>query len=107
MNPAMLLSTSTPFLPPDSYIYKTIFADQNASLAAIASDDSLRLFDLETLQLTSGGNFSKVHDGVTCMETVGVDSYCVLTSGRDSAMRCWDLRSGGKAFEINNRTYTL
>lgn len=101
MKSANLLSESPLSLPADSYIFKILHIDQNATLAAISSDDSLRIFDPEKLQLEAGGIFNKTHEGVTCLETFDADPHCVLTAGRDAAGRCWDLRSGRKTFEFN------
>lgn len=102
MKTATLLCTSSLSLPADSYIYKILHTNQNAALAAISSDDSLRIFDPETLQLVAAEIFNKTHNGVTCLETFDADPHCVLTAGRDAAGRCWDLRSGRKTFEVND-----
>lgn len=102
MKTATLLSESSLSLPANSYIYKILHTNQNAALAAISSDDSLRIFDPEKLQLEAGGIFDKTHEGVTCLETFDADPHCVLTAGRDAAGRCWDLRSGMKTFEVND-----
>lgn len=102
MKPASLMSESSLSLPADSYIYKLIHTSQNAALAAISSDDSLRIFDPEQLQLQAGGVFHKAHEGVTCLETFDADPYCVLTAGRDAVGRCWDLRSERKTFEVKD-----
>ncbi|MCJ1428309.1 WD repeat-containing protein 89 [Sticta canariensis] len=102
MKPASLTSESSLSLPADSYIYKLIHTSQNAALAAISSDDSLRIFDPEQLQLQAGGIFHKTHEGVTCLETFDADPHCVLTAGRDAAGRCWDLRSERKTFEVKD-----
>lgn len=102
MRAASLLSSSSLSLPPNSYIYKILPIHQLAALAAISSDDSLRIFDPETLQLVNGGVRTEVHDGVTCAELGGVDQQLIMTAGRDAAIRGWDLRSGKKTFEVND-----
>ncbi|MCJ1265219.1 hypothetical protein MMC22_005094 [Lobaria immixta] len=104
MKTATLLSESSLSLPANSYIYRILHTNQNTALAAISSDDSLRIFDPEKLQLEAGGIFNKTHEGVTCLETFDADPHCVLTAGRDAAGRCWDLRSGMKAFEVNDKS---
>ncbi|MCJ1466622.1 hypothetical protein MMC07_005242 [Pseudocyphellaria aurata] len=103
MKTATLVSESSLSLPADSYIYKILQTKtQNGALAAISSDDSLRIIDAETLQLKACGLFNKTHEGVTCLETFDADPNCVLTTGRDGAGCCWDLRSGEKTFEVHD-----
>lgn len=103
MKSATLVSGSSLSLPADSYVYKILQTKhQIGALAAISSDDSLRIFDPEMLQLKAGGLFNKTHEGITCLETFDADPHCVLTAGRDGAGRCWDLRSGRKTFEVND-----
>ena len=98
MKDAVLTSASDLSLPADSYIYR--FAAVDPALAAISSDNSLRVFDAETLQLVSDGIFENVHDGVTCLGTTGLEPKTLFTAGRDGFIRCWDLRIGKKAWEI-------
>ena len=100
MRYAALTSTSGLSLPADTYIYR--FAPIDAALAAISSDDSLRVFDAETLQLVSGGVFDNVHDGVTCLKTTGSEPKMLFTAGRDGFIRSWDLRIGKKAWELRD-----
>lgn len=105
MKTATFLCESSLSLPADSYIYKILRTSQKTSLAVISSDDSLRVFDPDRLQLEAGGVFSKAHEGVTCLETFDADQHCVLTAGRDAAARCWDIRTGGKTFEVNDSRF--
>lgn len=83
-------------------------------MAAIASDDSLRLFDCATLQPLASA-LPLQHEGVTCLKPwggAGVDADSggdggggggreggggdgsVLTAGRDGLVRGWDFRLG-------------
>lgn len=104
MKVASLTTTSSLSLPVDSYIYKVVHV--NGNLAAISSDDSLRLIDLETLREITGGVLKNVHDGVTCLQTVDHDPNCVLTAGRDAAVQQHDLRSGQKTMQLGDGQQT-
>lgn len=105
MRIASQVASSSLSLPKDSYIYKVIPVHGTQSLAAISSDDSLRLFDAASLRLSSNGLRDKVHDGVTCLNSFSADRSCILTAGRDAVVRCWDLRSREAAFEIKHRRF--
>ena len=107
MRTATHLNSSSLSLPPDSYIYRIIPISDGLTFASISSDDSLRLFNANTLQLTHGEPFTKAHDGVTCLERLSTDPNCILTAGRDAAVRCWDSRSRGTTFELNDRKLIL
>jgi len=96
-----LAATSSLSLPSGSYIYCIAAVDH--ALAAISSDDSLRIFDPETLQLTSGLALENVHIGVTCLKSVSSSSSSVITAGRDGFIRYWDLRTGEQSLEIKDR----
>ena len=96
MKTAALIETSSLSLPNDCYVYQISLI--NAKLAAISSDDSLRIIDPNTLR--ERGVRSQVHDGVTCSTALDHDNHCLLTAGRDTAIRSWDLRSAVKNFEI-------
>lgn len=97
-----LAATSGLSLPTDSYIYCIAALDH--ALAAISSDDSLRVFGPETLQLTSGLALENVHIGVTCLKSASSSSRSVITAGRDGCIRYWDLRTGEKSLEIKDCT---
>lgn len=97
---AVLAGTSSLSLPPDSYVYH--IAQAGAGLAAISSDDSLRIFDRSTLQLASGGIIEPAHRGLTCLERVAGDHHSIVTAGRDGFVRCWDLRTGSKIRELRD-----
>lgn len=114
METATLQTSSSLFLPPESYIYRLQPVNNaGALIAAISSDDSLRLFDLERLgaiestavDCAAHNALKDIHKGVTCLEAFGPQQeYCVLTAGRDGAVRGWDLRSGKKKIlELRNR----
>lgn len=94
-------------LPKDSYIYS--FAevtidryDNVCSLAVISSDNSLRIFDVKSLDLVPDGVFESVHSSVTAIAKFASSAYfpLLLTSGRDGFVRGWDTRSGSKAIEL-------
>ena len=71
-------------------------------LAAISSDDSLRLLDPAYLQELSNPRFSKAHAGVTCLEAVAHDNHALCTAGRDAVAKRWDLRSGRTTAEFRD-----
>lgn len=98
MKNATLTATSSLSLPVDSYIYKILPID--AKIAAILSDDSLRIVDPNTLQEISDYVIYNVHQGATCLEKYDSDDSGVFTAGRDGVVRYWDLRTRGKAIEF-------
>ena len=104
MKPASFTATCSLSLPPDSrYIYKIVPVNENTHLAAISSDDSLRLIDAKTLrEIIPGGVIESVHDGTTCLQTVGHDPHSLLTAGRDGTVRQFDLRVGQKTLQLSS-----
>lgn len=105
MRHANLTTTSILSLPADSYIYKII--QVNSNLAAISSDDSLRLVDLKTLHEIPGGVLDNVHDGVTCLQAVDDDPNSVMTAGRDAVVQRYDLRNGQKTMQFSDGQHSL
>ena len=102
MRVALQVASSNLSLPEDSYIYQLIPIHESSSLAAISSDDSLRLFDTASLQLKTDGLLDTVHDGITCLKAFDADRSCLLTAGKDATVRCWDLRSPRPVFELEH-----
>ena len=100
MDVATLTKTSPLTLPTGSYIYRIVPVERH--LAAISSDDSLRLVDPSYLEEISSPHFSQVHAGVTCLETLEHDNHTLCTAGRDAVVKCWDLRSGQKTSEFRD-----
>ena len=105
MRQATLTTTSTLSLPPDSYIYRVL--PTSNYVAAISSDDSLRLLDRQTLRETAGGVLNHVHDGVTCLQTTSHDAHSLVTAGRDAVVRGFDMRSGLKTLELGDGVQIL
>lgn len=101
MHTANLTEKSLLSLLENSYVYK-ILPVNNGHLAAISSDDSLRIVDARTLQEISGGTLRNVHHGVTCLEPVANDPASVCTAGRDGTVKRWDLRSGKSTLEFRD-----
>ncbi|MCJ1281063.1 hypothetical protein MMC26_000381 [Xylographa opegraphella] len=93
-------ASSSLSLPINSYIY--CIKAVGRSLAAISTDDSLRLFDAVTLQVSTDRVFGNAHTGVVCLEDAGIGVESVVTAGRDGYVRCWDLRSGKKTVELRD-----
>ena len=104
MRLASLTATSILSLPADSYIYKIV--QVNGHLAAISSDDSLRLIDPKTLREIASGVLKNVHDGVTCLQAVDHDPNSLLTAGRDAVVRRYDLRVGQKTMQLSDGQQT-
>ena len=102
MDVATLTKTSSLPLPTGSYIYRIVPVE--GYLAAISSDDSLRLVDPTCLQESSSPRFSQAqaHAGVTCLEAVAHDIHALCTAGRDAVAKCWDLRSGQTTAEFRD-----
>jgi len=91
-------------LPSDSYVYKLVHT--RAGLAAISSDDSLRIFEPSTLHPLPDGIFPSVNESVTCLESFAESaeaSPVVVTAGRDGRVRLWDLRLERAALDIASR----
>lgn len=100
MRSASLTTTSVLSLPADSYIFK--ISNVNGNLAAISSDDSLRLIDRDTLREIAGGVLKNVHHGVTCLQALDHDPNSVLTAGRDATVQGYDLRIGEKTMQLGD-----
>lgn len=87
-------------LPADAYIYSLSPCGDDA-LAVVSSDNSLRCFDRQTLQLLPNGVKASIHTGHKdevgptglCQASDG--SHVLATSGRDGAVKVWDIRTGG------------
>ncbi|KAF2455512.1 WD40-repeat-containing domain protein [Lineolata rhizophorae] len=97
-----LLNSTTLSLPNSTWLYRLVplrSPSAGASaVAALASDDSIRLFDPEGLALLPDGVRSGAHEGVTCL--VGDDESggggraqgLLWSAGRDGVVRGWDWR---------------
>lgn len=96
-------SVSSLSLPPDTYIFDITAVRGTSWLAAISSDDSLRVVDATTLREASrpAKGFG-VHTGVTCLRPIDDQAGKVLTAGRDGLARLWDLRSGAAQVELRD-----
>ncbi|KAL4871237.1 hypothetical protein BDV12DRAFT_32675 [Aspergillus spectabilis] len=85
-------ASSSLSLAEDNYIY-SIVPSSRTEFAAISSDDSLRIFDVNKLNHASLVA-SNAHDGVTSLQTYDASNQIVITGGRDSKLKLWDLRNG-------------
>ncbi|KAK2768327.1 hypothetical protein FQN54_000180 [Arachnomyces sp. PD_36] len=120
-------NSSSLSLPSGNYIYSLASCGGTTgdSLAAISSDDSLRLFDRRTLQLrgSASGFADNVHEGgVTCLcdggdggggggggggqagGNGGGNNHLLVTGGRDGRMKLWDIRGEGKKAVVEFQT---
>jgi hypothetical protein len=88
--------------PADTYIYDIV--PVAAGLAAISSDDSLRLLDPLALNGPTLNSVRRVNTDVTCLKAVntstGGDALIVCTAGRDGRVSLIDPRSGAKVGEV-------
>lgn len=101
MRPAKLVAETDLSLPKDSYIYN--LRQTNTALAALSSDDSIRIFDPKTLQLLPNGVIGRAHDSVTCLQPYSEDGNVLATSGRDGLIKCWDRRTKKAVMEFRVR----
>lgn len=92
MRIARLQATSALQFQEDAYIYQIICLQE--TLAAIASDNSLRLLDRLTLHEIAAGSTVNLHDSVTKLSCPSRDCGSLMTAGRDGLVRRWDPRSG-------------
>ncbi|KAK0117921.1 hypothetical protein ONS95_012235 [Cadophora gregata] len=87
-----------------TYVYDIV--PVAAGLAAISSDDCLRLLDPLALHAGAVNEIKDVNADVTCLKAVTVgeegDALIVCTSGRDGRVALWDLRSGAKIGEVRS-----
>lgn len=81
------LLSSTLGLPANSYIYTLV--PTSRGLAAISSDDSLRIFDPSSPS-SQPFTWSNVNASVTCLKHF--NDNVVATAGRDGFVRFWDVR---------------
>jgi WD40 repeat protein len=77
---------------PAPYVYSILPVYE--AVAAISSDDSLRLFDPHTLEASPKNDFKNIHDGVTGLQKFAENGDTVVTCGRDGLVKCWDHRVG-------------
>ena len=105
MKSAQLTATSHLALPENSYIYQVL--PIGSYLAAISSDDSLRLIDPVSLQANPQADFRNVHDGVTSMRAPGRSSDVLVTSGMDANVKGWDLRTRSRTTAFQSSTASI
>ena len=106
MDVATLNKISSLTLPADSYIYKIL--PVNSDIAAISSDDSLRIINSTSLQDITSGILNNVHAGVTCLEAAHNEKSILLTAGRDAVVRTWDLRLGKSTLDFSDgKSYAI
>ncbi|OQN96792.1 hypothetical protein B0A48_17352 [Cryoendolithus antarcticus] len=89
---AKQLASSTLGSPSDTYFFTLAQAGQH--FATIGSDDSLRLFDLPTVQPIN--EVKGAHTGLACL-TASADGTTFVTAGRDGRVRIWDPRTATKS----------
>ncbi|GMF71195.1 unnamed protein product [Aspergillus oryzae] len=88
-------ASSSLSLAQDNYIY-SIASSSPGSFAAIASDDSLRVFDAASLSHVSVVA-ADAHKGVTSLKSYDAGQQLLATGGRDGKVKLWDLRNGKRS----------
>jgi hypothetical protein len=95
--------------PKDTYIYDIVSVA--GGLAAISSDDSLRLFDPLALSGTPLNSVRQVNTDVTCLKAINssieADALIVCTAGRDGRVCLLDPRSGARIGEVRTGGFLL
>ena len=92
-------------LPPDSYIYSLLPLSTHTSpgeIAALCSDDSVRIFNTQSMSLVANGVLKAVNESVTCLKRYArAEDECniFVTTGRDGRVRFWDARTGKGVME--------
>jgi WD40 repeat protein len=91
--------------PTDTYIYDVVPVS-NGLVAAISSDDSLRVVDPLDLGKGELSLMKDVGKDITCLRGIGSGTEesgtTVVTAGRDGFVKIWDLRSGAKVGEVKS-----
>lgn len=97
--------------PQDTYIYDIV--PVGGGLAAISSDDNLRLLDPQALNGPPLYSIRKINTDVTCLKAIASstgDGGLVCTAGRDGRVCIVDPRAGTKVGEARtgkSKTYLL
>lgn len=89
-------------LPLNNFIY-SLEPTSNA-IAAISSDDSLRIFDPLSLSLSTGGVLKTGHGGVTRIKSFDRLGNILVTTGVNGSAFFWDIRVGTKVATFNAGT---
>jgi hypothetical protein len=88
--------------PKDTYVYDIV--PIAAGLAAISSDDSLRLLDPLALSGAPLNSIRRVNTDVTCLKAISTSTeggaLIVCTAGRDGMVCLLDPRTGSKIGEV-------
>lgn len=94
--------------PAGTYIYDIVPLSTGSELAAISSDDCLRILDSVTLKVKS--EVKAAGKEVTCLRAFGGEaSGVVAVAGRDGKIGLWDSRAGKgvKAGEVRSGEFRL
>lgn len=84
--------------PPDTYIYH--IEPVANGIAAISSDDCLRLIDPLVLHEPALNVVQNIHTEVTCLKPLDAQNSIVCTAGRDGKVNIFDLRAETKVAEV-------
>ena len=82
-----------------SYIYRIL--PITSYLAAISSDDSIRLVDPARLRQTPDGVFRDAHVGITSLASPPASTF-LFSAGRDAVVRAWDVRTMAQSSSFND-----
>ena len=85
--------------PPDTYIYHIEpVADR---IAAISSDNCLRLIDPLFLNGPALNTIQNIHAEVTCLKILDAENGIICTAGRDGKIAIFDLREKARVTEMS------
>jgi WD40 repeat protein len=84
--------------PQETYIYQ--IEPIRDEIAAISSDDYLRLVSPTSLHGPALKVIPNVHAKVTCLKALDGQNSIVCTAGRDGRVNIWDLRGNTKVAEL-------
>lgn len=97
-------ASSSLSLPVENYIYSITAASPGSSFAAIASDDSLRVFDSTDIGRVSVIAPKTHSNGVTALKPYQQQQQVLVTGGRDGKVKVWDLRKGSGEVAVEMAT---
>lgn len=91
--------------PAESYIYEIV--SSAVGIAAISSDDALRVLNPAHLSGPELFTLPQVHNAVTCLSILDMAGNVFGTAGRDGEIKIWDVRCGQLVASTNSGWYFL
>ena len=87
--------------PPETYIYDIKPIAREGAIAAISSDNCLRVVDPLALNGAPLHVEQGIHNEVTCLMVLEERNLIVCTAGRDGKVNIFDLRARSKVAELS------